>query len=85
MFTLARFGYFEPIRIELFGKRWSFEPKATITDGYANSTRAVFEARQTAFAGTVAIILTINTPHVSVSQYNSLGTFSSATRVELDL
>jgi hypothetical protein len=85
IFILARFGYFEPIRFELFGRAWSFAPKVRISTAFSNAAFLVFPARQAMFASAVTTILTINVPNLSVSLQDSVSARSAATGLARDV
>ena len=84
MLLLARLGYFEPIRFEMFGRRWSFAPQPTVVTAYSNATFATFPPRQTVFAGAAAAVLTVRAENISPVQH-SVNTRSSATGLALDV
>jgi hypothetical protein len=63
---LARFGYFEPIYFDAFGKRWSFRPRKNRAVGFSGATWSA-PIRQSAFAGVASVVLTIGAPHMSVN------------------
>jgi hypothetical protein len=78
MLVLARIGYFEPIRFDLFGRTWSFAPKMGIAASYSNAATAVLSARQAAFASVVTVALTVGTPNFDMNQSDSVSTRSTA-------
>jgi hypothetical protein len=63
MLTLARFGYFEPIRFCAFGRVWNFSPKSKSPYPIADATILTFPfQRQTIFASVVTAAYTVAAP-----------------------
>jgi hypothetical protein len=65
LFTLARLGYFEPIRLKAFGRTWNFAPDPEPARDNIINAAIVFTfpfQRQTIFASVVTAAYTVAAP-----------------------
>ena len=63
MLTLARFGYFEPIRFFALGRSWNFAPKSALDYSILDATVLTFPFQhQTVFASVVTAAYSVVAP-----------------------
>jgi hypothetical protein len=53
---LARFGYFEPVSVRIFGRTWHFAPKRNVISTMGRGTQA-YKQESWVMAGTVSAVL----------------------------
>jgi peptidoglycan/LPS O-acetylase OafA/YrhL len=77
MLTLARFGYFEPIRFTLFGRYWRFAPRPTMVVQVGSANRG-FAPRRLAFASAVTTTVFAALPSHSPNPTENIYTTTNA-------
>jgi hypothetical protein len=62
MLTLARFGYFEPIRFRALGRDWNFAPRAAAAQGFTSASILMFPTQSAAFSAVAVAAYTVAPP-----------------------